>query len=98
VYHYVNIVLNYVYIGLLLLCFLLALGNRPQGYVDPFPVLAYQAGLWDELITRSVIGYTLSMVGFAILTAYMLFAAGQSFIPMTKHHIERRQLSPLRMS
>ena len=29
--HIVNIILNYFYLGLLILCFLLALGNRPQG-------------------------------------------------------------------
>ncbi|KZT69531.1 glycosyltransferase family 2 protein [Daedalea quercina L-15889] len=28
---YLNIVLNYVYLGLLIMCFLLSLGNRPQG-------------------------------------------------------------------
>lgn len=27
----VNIVLNYIYLGLLIMCFLLSLGNRPQG-------------------------------------------------------------------
>ncbi|KAH0832244.1 glycosyltransferase family 2 protein [Lanmaoa asiatica] len=29
--HYLNLVLNYFYLGLLITCFLLALGNRPQG-------------------------------------------------------------------
>jgi chitin synthase len=29
--HYVNLVLNYFYLGLLITCFLLSLGNRPQG-------------------------------------------------------------------
>ncbi|KAI0793146.1 glycosyltransferase family 2 protein [Irpex lacteus] len=29
--HIVNLVLNYFYLGLLVMCFLLALGNRPQG-------------------------------------------------------------------
>lgn len=29
-----NIILEYFYLGLLVLCFLLALGNRPQGCVD----------------------------------------------------------------
>ena len=28
---YVNVVLHYFYLGLLVLCFLLAMGNRPQG-------------------------------------------------------------------
>lgn len=29
--HVVNIILNYFYLGLLIMCFLLSLGNRPQG-------------------------------------------------------------------
>ena len=29
--HYLNLVLNYFYLGLLITCFLLSLGNRPQG-------------------------------------------------------------------
>ncbi|KIY66737.1 glycosyltransferase family 2 protein [Cylindrobasidium torrendii FP15055 ss-10] len=29
--HVVNVILNYFYLGLLIMCFLLALGNRPQG-------------------------------------------------------------------
>ena len=29
--HIVNIVLNYFYVGLILMCFILSLGNRPQG-------------------------------------------------------------------
>ena len=29
--HVVNVILNYFYMGLLIMCFLLALGNRPQG-------------------------------------------------------------------
>ncbi|KAJ7747757.1 glycosyltransferase family 2 protein [Mycena metata] len=29
--HYVNIVLEYFYLGLLIMCFILSLGNRPQG-------------------------------------------------------------------
>ncbi|WWC96588.1 hypothetical protein V866_003456 [Kwoniella sp. B9012] len=51
---YVNTPLHYLYIALLLWCFLLALGNRPAG---------------------SRVGYTSSMVGFALITVYMLFAA-----------------------
>ncbi|KAK4685228.1 chitin synthase, partial [Tremellales sp. Uapishka_1] len=51
---YVNIPLKYFYLAFLLLCFLLALGNRPAG---------------------SKVGYTMSMVGFAIITVYMIFAA-----------------------
>jgi hypothetical protein len=29
--HYINIVLEYFYLGLLIMCFILSLGNRPQG-------------------------------------------------------------------
>jgi chitin synthase len=29
--HIVNIILDYVYLGLLIMCFILSLGNRPQG-------------------------------------------------------------------
>ena len=29
--HVANLVLNYLYLGLLVMCYLLALGNRPQG-------------------------------------------------------------------
>lgn len=29
--HVVNVILEYFYLGLLILCYILALGNRPQG-------------------------------------------------------------------
>ena len=29
--HILNVILEYFYVGLLLMCFILALGNRPQG-------------------------------------------------------------------
>lgn len=52
--HIANLILEYFYIGLLIMCFILALGNRPQG------------SKW---------AFTLSFMGFAILTLYMTFAA-----------------------
>lgn len=54
VYKYISTVLHYVYLALLLVCFVLSLGNRPAG---------------------SKVGYTISMVGFALITIYMMFAA-----------------------
>lgn len=48
--HILNVILNYFYLGLLIMCFLLSLGNRPQG------------SKW---------GYTLAMIGFAVITVYM---------------------------
>ncbi|KAK9900585.1 glycosyltransferase family 2 protein [Cystobasidium minutum MCA 4210] len=51
---YVNAVLHYTYLGLLVMCFLLSMGNKPQG---------------------SKKMYTFAMVMFAIITAYMIFAA-----------------------
>ncbi|GAA6064671.1 hypothetical protein JCM10212_001787, partial [Sporobolomyces blumeae] len=52
---YLNITLEYVYLGALVCCFLLALGNRPQG-------------------SRGM--YILIMSLYAIMTVYMLVAAG----------------------
>ncbi|KAI7905099.1 chitin synthase 1 [Cokeromyces recurvatus] len=49
----IHVVLNYIYILLIIIQFILALGNRPQG---------------------SKFAYTASMVFFAILMGYMLFA------------------------
>ncbi|KAJ2918726.1 hypothetical protein MD484_g1699, partial [Candolleomyces efflorescens] len=49
-----NVIINYVYVGLLLMCFILSLGNRPQG------------AKWF---------YTTAMIGFALITVYMTFAA-----------------------
>ncbi|KDQ16092.1 glycosyltransferase family 2 protein [Botryobasidium botryosum FD-172 SS1] len=50
----VNVILNYLYLGLLTMCYLLSLGNRPQGSKWP---------------------YTAAMIGFALITVYMTFAA-----------------------
>jgi len=50
----VNAILNYFYLGLLVTCFILALGNRPQG------------SKW---------GYTMALIGFALVTVYMTVAA-----------------------
>ncbi|KAH7337302.1 chitin synthase-domain-containing protein [Rhizoctonia solani] len=49
-----NTILTYFYLGMLVMCYLLALGNRPQG---------------------SKLGYTMSFIGFALITIYMTFAA-----------------------
>lgn len=32
---------------------------------------------WVTAYPRSVVGYTISMIGFALLTVYMLFAASE---------------------
>ncbi|GAA5981861.1 hypothetical protein JCM11641_001922 [Rhodosporidiobolus odoratus] len=52
---YFNIVVKYYYIALLLCCFILALGNRPQGSHGFYIVI---------------------MISFALITTYMLIAAG----------------------
>ncbi|KEI37244.1 glycosyltransferase family 2 protein [Mixia osmundae IAM 14324] len=43
--HYVNIVLKYVYLGLIVMCFLLAMGNRPKGSVKLYTLAAVSFGL-----------------------------------------------------
>lgn len=65
-FHYVGVALNWFYLALLLLCFILALGNRPQG---------------------SKVGYTVAMVGYALITVYMIFCA----IWLAVHSIETVQ-------
>ncbi|KIO23871.1 glycosyltransferase family 2 protein [Tulasnella calospora MUT 4182] len=52
--HILNDILKYTYLGLLVMCFLLSMGNRPQG------------AKW---------AYTIAIIGFAIITVYMTFAA-----------------------
>ena len=52
---YINIVLNYCYLALLIICFLLALGNRPQG------------SKWGY--TLAVVGCELSLVGDSVRVA-----------------------------
>ncbi|KAG8908388.1 Chitin synthase, class 1, partial [Tulasnella sp. 403] len=52
--HILNEILRYAYLGLLVTCFLLSLGNRPQG------------SKW---------AYTIAILGFALITVYMTFAA-----------------------
>ncbi|KAG8919708.1 Chitin synthase, class 1 [Tulasnella sp. 417] len=52
--HVLNDILKYTYLGLLVMCFLLSMGNRPQG------------SKW---------AYTIAIIGFAIITVYMTFAA-----------------------
>jgi chitin synthase len=48
------LIINYFYLGLLIVCFLLSLGDWPQG------------SKW---------GYTLALIGFGFVTAYMTVAA-----------------------
>ncbi|GAA6030305.1 hypothetical protein JCM8097_009038 [Rhodosporidiobolus ruineniae] len=52
---YFNIVVRYYYLALVLCCFILALGNRPQGSHGFYIVI---------------------MISFALITTYMLIAAG----------------------
>lgn len=41
----VNIILNYFYLGLLVMCFLLSLGNRPQGSKWAFTIALIGFGI-----------------------------------------------------
>ncbi|BGP17974.1 hypothetical protein JCM10213_003981 [Rhodosporidiobolus nylandii] len=64
---YFNYCVKYYYIALLLCCFILALGNRPQG-AHGF--------------------YLLIMISFALITTYMLIAAGVITYYGVKHAID----------
>jgi chitin synthase len=52
--HPVNIVLNYFYLGLLMLCFILALGNRPQGSKGGYTTAIIGFGIITIYITVSI--------------------------------------------
>lgn len=57
--HVLNVILNYVYLGLLVMCFLLSLGNRPQG------------SKW--FYTIAMIGFAVITIYMTVsLTAYLL--------------------------
>ncbi|KAN0087810.1 hypothetical protein V8E55_006431 [Tylopilus felleus] len=63
IFHYPNLILNYFCLRLLIMCFLLSLGNRPQG---------------------SKVAYTLALLGFSLITVYMLqqyFSLTESVAP-----------------
>ncbi|KAH0832307.1 glycosyltransferase family 2 protein [Lanmaoa asiatica] len=51
--HYPNLVLNYFYLGLLIMCFLLALGNRPQGAKRAYTLAFVGFGLITIYVTVS---------------------------------------------
>ncbi|KAI9462965.1 glycosyltransferase family 2 protein [Boletus coccyginus] len=51
--HYLNLILNYFYLGLLILCFLLSLGNRPQGAKWAYTLAFIGFGLITIYMTAS---------------------------------------------
>ncbi|KAJ3855614.1 glycosyltransferase family 2 protein [Lentinula lateritia] len=51
----VNIILNYFYLGLLVMCFLLSLGNRPQGSKWAFTIALIGFGIITIYMTASAI-------------------------------------------
>ena len=62
--HYLNVVLNYFYLGLLITCFLLALGNRPQGAKWAYTLAFVGFGLITIYMT--VCSRDFLSVGFAL--------------------------------
>ncbi|KAI0698106.1 glycosyltransferase family 2 protein [Cytidiella melzeri] len=57
--HIVNIILNYFYLGLLVMCFLLALGNRPQGS--------------KRFYTMAMIGFSVITIYMTIAAFFLAF-------------------------
>jgi len=66
--HVVNIVLEYFYIGLLILCFILSLGNRPQGSKWGYTLAIIGFGFITIYMTVSVSYHPLGSVA---LTQYL---------------------------
>jgi chitin synthase len=65
--HVPNIIMRFLYLGLLTMCFLLSMGNRPQGYVWIIALLL----LNFMVISSSKWAYTTAMIGFGFITIYM---------------------------
>ncbi|KAF5366053.1 hypothetical protein D9758_006603 [Tetrapyrgos nigripes] len=61
--HVVNIILNYLYLGLLVMCFLLSLGNRPQGSKWAFTTSILGFGDDYDLSLRVVSAFLLAFKG-----------------------------------
>ena len=57
--HIVNIILNYFYLGLLIMCFILSLGNRPQG------------SKWGY--TLAMIGFSLITIYMTVCPSFLLW-------------------------
>jgi len=53
--HIANILLNYFYLGLLIMCFILALGNRPQGAIWGYTLAIIGFGLITIFMTVSAL-------------------------------------------
>lgn len=62
--HIVNVILEYIYLGLLIMCFILALGNRPQG-----SKLGY---------TMAFIGFGLITVYMTVRLSFLINICNQS--------------------
>ncbi|KAI0727135.1 glycosyltransferase family 2 protein [Fomitopsis betulina] len=60
----VNIILNYIYLGLLIMCFLLSLGNRPQGAKFAF--------------TSAMIGFALITVYMTVAAVFLVVKSIQN--------------------
>lgn len=58
--HIFNLVINYVYLGLLVMCFILALGNRPQGSKNAYTLAFVGFGIITIYMTVSAFYVELS--------------------------------------
>jgi len=55
--HIANVILEYLYVGLVLMCFILALGNRPQGSKWTFTLAFVGFGILTIYMTvRELLG------------------------------------------
>jgi chitin synthase len=73
--HILTEVLRYVYLALLVMCFLLAMGNRPQGTTPFLFFFLFRTSRLNGRNIGSKKMFTLAMAGFAVATTYMVFAA-----------------------
>lgn len=74
----VNTIVQYTYIGTVVGCFLISLGNRPQGSVTPCSSALVLTN------PRSVWKYRVAIVLLALTTAYMYAAAAFCIVAAVK--------------
>jgi chitin synthase len=78
--HVVNVILEYFYLGLLMMCFILALGNRPQG-----SKLGYTLAFVGFAIITIYMTVRRSAFPFQRYDAYAFVLGGSIFACVQRH-------------
>ena len=94
--HILNVILEYFYLGLLLMCFILALGNRPQGSKLGYTLAFIGFALITIYMTVSLPPFPLPAAGYKVWTFDAHFSLGlksivRSILPCDESYPEYRE-------